>query len=47
MCVGEREGLFRAKVNNLLAENEGRIQRHGNLLAGGKSPSQSSTAVTH
>lgn len=46
MQVGERGG-FGAEVNNHPAENEQRTQRHGNLLAGGKSPSQTSAAVTH
>lgn len=46
MWVSERGG-FRAEVNNLPAENEWRIRRHGNLLTGGKSPSQAIGAVTH
>jgi len=44
MWVGKRGG-FRA-VNNCLAENERGIQRHGNLLAGGKNLSQSGAAAT-
>lgn len=46
MWVSEKGG-FRAEVNNLPAENEWRIRRHGNLLTGEKSPSQASAAVTH
>lgn len=45
--MGRERGGFGAEVNNRPSENERRIQRQGNLLAGGKSPSQTGAAAPH